>query len=42
MIISNKKKAGFKEKREFEMLEKEIADLETENTPNTSASASTK
>jgi ATP-binding cassette subfamily F protein uup len=25
-----KKKVGFKEKREFELLEKEIADLETE------------
>ena len=29
-INTTKKKAGFKEKREFEMLEKEIADLETE------------
>lgn len=28
--IGNKKKAGFKEKREFELLEKEIADLEAE------------
>ncbi|MBG9377857.1 ABC-F family ATP-binding cassette domain-containing protein [Panacibacter sp. DH6] len=27
---SNRKKAGFKEKREFELLEKEIAELETE------------
>jgi ATP-binding cassette subfamily F protein uup len=27
---SNKRKAGFKEKREFEMLEKEISDLATE------------
>jgi len=29
-IIGNKKKASFKEKREFESLEKEIAELETE------------
>lgn len=29
-INTTKKKAGFKEKREFEMLEREIADLETE------------
>ncbi len=29
---STKKKVGFKEKREFELLEKEIADLETEKT----------
>ena len=29
-VIGNKKKASFKEKREFELLEKEIADLEAE------------
>jgi ATP-binding cassette subfamily F protein uup len=29
-VTGNKRKASFKEKREFELLEKEIAELETE------------
>jgi hypothetical protein len=31
-VTGNRKKAGFKEKREFELLEKEIADLENGET----------